>query len=122
MPGVGLPLCMTTALASSATVWKLFAGTCGAAARGSVDAQNMLGSKYFNGIGVSQDYREAARWYRMAAERGDEGGQRCLGILYEEGKGVPRDLMKALYWYNLAAARNADARTLRDAVAAGLRS
>ncbi len=35
-------------------------------------AQYNLGSMYKNGLGVTQDYGEAVKWYRLAAEQGDE--------------------------------------------------
>ena len=41
-----------------------------AAEQGYADAQYNLGVMYANGHGVSQDYAEAAKWYRLAAEQG----------------------------------------------------
>ena len=37
------------------------------AEQGDVDAQYHLGVMYDNGDGVSQDYKEAVRWYTLAA-------------------------------------------------------
>jgi len=62
---------------------------------------------YANGEGVSKDYDEAIRWYRMAADQGKFGeylAQIRLGLLYEQGK----DLVSAYMWYNLAAANGSD--------------
>ena len=33
-------------------------------------AQTNLGNRYRNGEGVPQDYKEAVKWYRLAAEQG----------------------------------------------------
>jgi len=37
------------------------------AEQGDADAQALLGAMYFNGKGVTQDYKEAVKWYRKAA-------------------------------------------------------
>ena len=39
------------------------------AEEGHVEAQYNLGQMYRNGWGVPQDYKEAVRWYRLAAEQ-----------------------------------------------------
>ncbi len=75
------------------------------AAKGNVDAQVMLGSIYYFGVGVPQDYAEAAVWYRKAAEQGDSGAQYLLGELYLDGNGAPQDYRKAYFWLDLAAAQ-----------------
>ena len=41
-------------------------------------AQASLGYRYFHGIGVPQNYTEAAKWYRAAAEQGDTDAQKWL--------------------------------------------
>ena len=38
---------------------------------GDAEAQIYLGSMYALGTGVPQDYKEALKWYRLAAEQGD---------------------------------------------------
>ena len=42
------------------------------AEQGNVDAQFNLGQMYLRGDGVSQDFKEAARWYTVAAEQGNK--------------------------------------------------
>ena len=37
------------------------------------------------GLGVAQDYTEAARWYRSAAEQGDANAQASLAMMYASG-------------------------------------
>ncbi len=73
------------------------------AEQGDASAQDNLGSMYYNGRGVSQDYKEALRWYRAAAEQGDASAQYGLGFMYYNGQGVPQDYIQAHMWYNLAA-------------------
>lgn len=50
---------------------------------------------YNIGIGVTQDFAEAARWYHMAAERGDANAQHNLGVMYDNGDGVNQDYAEA---------------------------
>ncbi|MDD5090920.1 MAG: tetratricopeptide repeat protein [Candidatus Wallbacteria bacterium] len=63
---------------------------------------------YEEGKGVSQDYKEAAKWYLKAASQGKWAAQGRLAHLYEEGKGVDRDYKEAFKWYRLSA-ENGDA-------------
>jgi hypothetical protein len=54
------------------------------------------------GLGITQHYGEAAKWYRKAAEQGNASGQWGLGSRYASGQGVPRDYIHAHMWFNLA--------------------
>ena len=58
---------------------------------------------YAQGEGVTQDYIEAVRWFRMAAEQGDANAQVNLGVMYGIGKGVTQDDAEAVRWFRLAA-------------------
>src|ERR1700687_4409871 len=49
--------------------------------RGDDEAQYLLGQMYLNGLGVTQDEAEAARWYRKSAELGHPEAQLALGNL-----------------------------------------
>jgi len=60
---------------------------------------------YENGVGVGQDYAEAAKWYRRAAEQGDVDAARILGPAYYLGKWVPQDLVQSYFWLSVAASR-----------------
>lgn len=62
-----------------------------------------LGERCRRGIGVQQDYREAARWYRKAADLGDPVAQYNLGVMYRSGQGVPQNNSEAAWWYQKAA-------------------
>jgi TPR repeat protein len=73
------------------------------AKQGNAVAQYFLGFMYLNGDGVTQDYKSAAKWYRLAAEQGYAGAQFSLGYLYEKGQRVPQDYKTAVKWYKLAA-------------------
>jgi TPR repeat protein len=73
---------------------------------------------YDKGNGVPQDYKEAVKWFRLAAEQGYGPAQGKLGIMYDNGMGVPQDYVQAYAWYNLAIA-NGEARgkQFKDALA-----
>ena len=59
-----------------------------------------IGLMYSRGYGVPQSYKEAAKWYGMAAEIDYPEALHNLGVLYCEGRGVPRDMDKAVeLWY-----------------------
>lgn len=70
---------------------------------GDSTAQNDLGEMYMSGIGVNQDYAEAAKWYHMAAEQGVTKAQYWLGLMYENSMGVKQDYSEAINWYRKAA-------------------
>ena len=67
------------------------------------NAAVVLGLMYEGGLGVPQNFTEAANWYRLAAEQGHLNGQFQLGSLYQRGLGVPQNLLEAYRWYRLAA-------------------
>ena len=70
--------------------------------------QFYLGQLYEKGLGVLQDYVEAAKWYRKAADQGNAGAQLLLGNLYVIGRGVPQDIVAAHMWFNLSASLSGD--------------
>ena len=73
------------------------------AEKGNVAAQYNLGTIYAHGMGVPQDFKEAAKWLRKAAERGDAEAQRYIASMYNKGKGVPEDDKEANKWFLKAA-------------------
>ena len=73
------------------------------AEQGNVGAQFNLGLMYRRGLGVVQDYKEAAKWTRLAAEQGAAIAQYNLGTMYQEGLGVAQDYKEAAKWTRLAA-------------------
>lgn len=79
-----------------------FEETKHAAEQGDAAAQFFLGTMYYNGQGVQQDYQKARQWYEKAAAQGESSAQFCLGLLYENGHGVRQDLATAKEWYGKA--------------------
>ena len=57
------------------------------------------------GDGLTQDYKEAERWVRMAAEQGVAGAQNAMGVFYLNGEGVIKDDEQAVKWFKAAAAQ-----------------
>jgi len=64
---------------------------------------SVLGEKYYYGRGVSQDYKEAAKYFLKTAEQGYADAQYKLGRMYEYGYGVGSDVIEAVEWYEKAA-------------------
>jgi hypothetical protein len=73
------------------------------AASGKAEAQCSLGFMYYTGIGVPQDFTQAALWMTKAAEQGNAPAEAVLGDLYYLGEGVPKDFSQAAYWDRKAA-------------------
>jgi uncharacterized protein len=76
-----------------------------AADQGEVNAQFHLGYMYDFGQGVTQDYKEAVKWYSKAAEQGDAEAQYYLGAKYAYGVGVIPDCLIAHMFLSLSAAQ-----------------
>lgn len=72
---------------------------------GDSNAQYNLARLYLEGHGVSQDPRQAARWFNLAAEKGHRPAQALLGDMLFKGIGVQRQPVRGLTW--LAVARSA---------------
>ena len=72
---------------------------------GDAKAQNYLGSMYYIGNGVEQDYKQSYNWYRLAAEQGNRDAQYSIGNMYLLGEGVEQDNLKAAYWYQKSSAQ-----------------
>ena len=75
-----------------------------AAEGGHPEALLQLGSDYYNGTGVLQDKREAARLWELAAERWHTVAIMWLGNMYTDGDGVLQDFVRGHAWYNIASA------------------
>src|ERR1035437_6753910 len=58
-------------------------------------AEFRVGYRYQRGKGVSQNYAQAAVWFRKAAEQGNAYAQSSLGSLYSKGHGVRQDYAQA---------------------------
>ena len=73
------------------------------AEKGDLNAQIELAKAYRQGIGVSQDYKTAVKWFTLAAEQGDAEAQYNLGVMQSFGLGVVPNNETAVKWYTLAA-------------------
>lgn len=73
------------------------------AAEGDASAQFDLGFIYDTGEGASQNFEEAAKWYRKAAEQGYTDAEALLGGMYIVGRGVPQDDERGRLWSEKAA-------------------
>ena len=61
---------------------------------------NMYDSEYDN---KPADYKEALKWYTLAANNGESSAQASIGSMYEHGRGVEANKQEALKWYTLSA-------------------
>lgn len=53
---------------------------------------------------MAQDFREAMKWYTMAAQQGESRAQYNIGVMYDRGKGeYEQDLTAAFRWFKMAA-------------------
>jgi TPR repeat protein len=80
------------------------------ATSGDAASQVLVGEAYAAGSGgprdsrqLTEDYKQAAAWYRKAADQGNIVGQIHLADLYRDGRGVARDTAQAVEWYRKAA-------------------
>ena len=71
--------------------------------QGDLAAQIELANAYRKGIGVTQDYKTAVKWFTLAAEQGDAVAQYNLGIMHSFGLGVVPNFQPTVKWYTLAA-------------------
>ena len=74
-----------------------------AAENGKADAQKELGSLYFAGEGVQQDFAKSLHWYTQAAEQGHAIALYNVGVLHDKGLGVKKDYEEAGKWYRKSA-------------------
>jgi hypothetical protein len=93
----GLTAYKSNDIATALREWKPLAE------QGNADAQFHLGLMYRYGVGVPQDDKTAAYWYRLAADQGHASAQFALGVMYDNGRGVPQNDKTAVKWYRLAA-------------------
>jgi len=77
----------------------------GPAEAGDAQAQFALGSHYFDGRGVAQDYGQALAWYRKSADQNYAPALNQLGYMQQHKLGLPLNYKRALYFYRLAASK-----------------
>jgi len=73
------------------------------AEQGDASAQTKLGGMYYFGLGIPQDNKKAAYYYKRAAKQDDADAQAMLGIMYTLGEGVEQNDKKAANYHELAA-------------------
>jgi hypothetical protein len=66
------------------------------------DGQYHLARLYLEGVGVSKDPRQAARWLSLAAHKGQYQAQALLGQMLFRGEDVSRQAAAGLMWLTLA--------------------
>lgn len=69
--------------AKSTAIWRALAD------KGDANACQVLGQRYETGQGVTQDFVEAAAWFRRAADQDVRDAQAKLGEIYFFGRGGP---------------------------------
>ena len=71
---------------------------------------------YELGEGVENNYKEALKWYKLAAENGNRDAPNNIGVLYMTGLGTPRDFVMAHKWFTVAGARDVEAKSNKEFV------
>lgn len=66
------------------------------AQHGERNAQNLFGLMYARGVGVPQDFKEAATWFQKAAAQDHPQAQGCLGHLYMKGLGGSSEFTRSI--------------------------
>ena len=79
------------------------------AAWGKAESQYELARCYFYGIGVNQNYRQAAKWFNRAAHQGHARAEAALGMMYVQGFGVSQNYETAARLFQHAASQGLDA-------------
>jgi len=57
---------------------------------------------YYLGLGVKQDYVQAAKWLNLAAKQGHATAFETLGRIFFLGHGVDKNNVLAYKWFSLA--------------------
>jgi TPR repeat protein len=83
-----------------------------AAAKGDAEAQNHVGGCYCYGLGTTQDYSMAAKYYRRSADNTNYAAMKSLGFLLMRGYGVDKNLDAAKYWLTRAAKEGGNRRAM----------
>jgi uncharacterized protein len=70
---------------------------------GDMLSQSTLGTMYYQGDGVSIDYKKAYYWVKKSAAQEHINAMYNLGYMYWSGDGTSQDYEKAFYWFSKAA-------------------
>ncbi len=63
-------------------------------------ALHWLGTYYYDGVVVQQNYTKAASYFKIAANSDVEGSMVYLANMYLSGNGVGKNCKQAKYWAN----------------------
>ena len=74
-----------------------------AASKGDASASFEVATRFAEGRGIKQDFKQAMTWYQRSAAKGLAVAQYRLGTLYERGLGTPIDVAQARMWYKQSA-------------------
>jgi len=80
-----------------------YGGCLKEAKAGDAKAQTGLGFMYFKGRGVDKDFKEAFKWYSLAAKQGNAFAQSELGVMYMKGEVVDQNYQEAARWFRKSA-------------------
>ena len=72
------------------------------AKKGDGEAQYLLGTLYFDGLGVKPSAPKAVIWLKRAADNRHAMAAHMLGKLYMSGTGIPIDVEKGIHYMELA--------------------
>jgi localization factor PodJL len=112
-PVTAAPIAPPPAAADPQPAEGITKGLLAAASAGNPAAAYEIASRYAEGRGVAQSYKDAAGWYERAAKSGLAPAQFRLGTMYEKGLGVAKDAKEARRLY-LAAADQQNAKAMHN--------
>ena len=69
---------------------------------GDSEAQYLLGTLYFDGLGVARSAQNAVLWLDIAVKQSHPIAAHVLGKIYMSGMGVPIDVDKGIHYMELA--------------------
>lgn len=69
---------------------------------GDARGEFLLGTLYWQGIGMPKNDSEAFHWFNKSAKQGDKWAMYNIGYLFYYGQGVATDYSQAAYWWGKA--------------------
>jgi len=66
-------------------------------------ADHKKGLAYYQGAGVTKNFKTAKKWFEIAAAKGNAAAQYNLGIMSYLGQGTDQDYAAAAKWFRMAA-------------------
>ncbi|MHB9147029.1 MAG: tetratricopeptide repeat protein [Candidatus Amoebophilus sp.] len=72
------------------------------AEKGDAKAQYEVGRKYYQGKKISQDYKQAFKWFTKVEAQGNVDAQVAIASMYYHGQGVQQNYEEAFKWFTKA--------------------